>query len=247
MMRVAAPWPQPTSATRAPSSSRSTRPSMAGNQELRQLVGVGGAEEAFDAVRDGVGRRRRSRCRRRRGMRLQVAQGGELPGDHLGGADDIRGRADDGQRHGMLVRQLVGVCGRVVAEVAAHGLGGQPLSDQARMESGYVRPARRPASGLCRSWPRTARAGRRSTSSRCRRRLRNRSAHGPRRLRPRPCRWRKGCLSWLETLGNRRQTGGIGRTLHPPDGAFTSQAATRSGPPGWRSAQPRCGCARRAW
>jgi hypothetical protein len=60
-------------------------------------------------------------------------------GDHdLEGAGQVHGAVFVGQGEGLLLREREALAVGVVADIAAGGLGGQPLGDQARVGAGAV-------------------------------------------------------------------------------------------------------------
>jgi hypothetical protein len=127
MMMVEAPWPQPTSATRAPRLELGLDAVQGRDPGLDQVGPVAGGEEHLAAVEDlgvllvpadpGATAERLGDAR----LGLEAGQGElERPGQ-VGQAGRV------GQGEGLLLGQAEPPAGRIVGQVAGGGLGGQPL------------------------------------------------------------------------------------------------------------------------
>ncbi len=178
---VDAPWPQPTSATRAPA------------PQLR----LDAVERREPRARPGWRRSRAGRSARCPSKRSWSCSCQPTPSP-VRNASVIRGSASQrdraragtrramkaglvlvGERERLLGRELYAPVAGVVLDVAAGGLRVQPLAHVALGGAGALARARRASSARARPAPGRARAGRRSPRAR---------RSGPRRGRRRPCR-----------------------------------------------------------
>ena len=139
MMIVEAPWPQPTSATRAPASSFSTTPSSAGSQLAHQVLAVAGAEEGLGSGEETVVVFVPGQARAAPERFDQAVLVGEERRQDVVRTEQIELALLVGERDRLLRRERVPPARRVVGHVAAGGLVTEPLAHHPGLRPGPLR------------------------------------------------------------------------------------------------------------